>query len=113
MTDHGRCSKCGAVCPHCGPRDGFSLKALHESVRTLVGEVLEQVHASQAQQDRLVQEIMHLDPEHIKRARRIWDQGGWGKKGKGYGYFKSICLRCADEASKDSTLDKLPPLYTD
>lgn len=113
MDSIGRCSKCGAICLHCRPRSEFSLIALPEVVRPLVREVLNDVHASQHQQDALVFSIMHLDPEHIIRAKRIWDVSNCARQGKGYGYFRAICLRCADEGSKDTTLDGLPPLITE
>lgn len=109
MAEIGHCSKCGRPCPYCRPRDGFSLTALDESVRQLVREVLDQTGASQAQQDRLVTAIMGIDPKHIKRARRIWDSQGLARQGKNYAYFKAIVQRCAEEASKDRTLDGLPP----
>lgn len=106
----GRCSKCGAICPHCAPRNGFTLSTLPESVRGIVREVLDQTSASQAQQDRLVMAIAHLDEKYIKRAKRIWDTMGYARKGVGYGYFKAICLHCAESGSREQ-LDGLPPLY--
>jgi phenylpropionate dioxygenase-like ring-hydroxylating dioxygenase large terminal subunit len=109
----GRCAKCGFLCPRCGgDRSDFSLKTLPESVRQLVWEVLTDVDASQAEQDRLVRAIESIAPEHIQRAYRIWKAQNCASRGVGYGYFKAICLRCMSDSSKDKTLDDLPPLIT-
>lgn len=72
-----------------------------------------QTEASQRNQDDLVKALRDIDPKHIKRAKRVWDTQNYAKRGMGYGYFKGICLRCADESSRDSTLDSLPPLFTE
>lgn len=109
----GRCAKCGFICPRCGgDRTEFTLKSLPVQVRDFVWEVLNDVDASQSDQDRLVRSIYGLSNEHIERAYRVWKVQSCASRGMGWGYFKAICIRCSSESSKDKTLDDLPPDIT-
>lgn len=109
MTDVGRCSKCGALCHHCAPRDSYSLTALPESVRDKVREVLDEIEASQAAQDSLVRDICHFEARHIERAYRIWNLRGLKFSVHSWKYFAAIVRNCARQSEHEAKILDDPP----
>lgn len=105
----GHCTECGAPCSQCSARDDYTLLSLEESIREPIKKLLDDVGCHiQQRQDVLVTMVAQYSPTAVKKALRIWKNGGYVLEGKDERYFMGILKK--NVTTKDPVLDDLPPL---
>lgn len=105
----GRCTACGAPCPHCSERTDYTLLSLDERIRDRVKKLLDDVGCeTQQRQDALVTSVAQYSATSVLKALRIWKNGGYVLQGKDERYFMGILRK--NVTTKDPVLDDLPPI---
>lgn len=107
----GRCSECGAACPHCIAASDFTFLRLAEPIRGKVKRLLAEVGATTNERaNRFIGMIAQYEEPTIMKTFRVWDSNGYANSGKDERYFLGI-LRSAAVA-KPMRLESLPPIIT-